>query len=1339
MAQSNVFKEFVPEEEPISAYLERIELFFLAHGVAAEKQVPTLLSTIGSKPYGFLRSLAAPKAPKELKYEEVVTMLKNHYEPPPLVIAERYRFHLRSQEVGETISEYVAELRRLATKCKFEDTTDFLEESLRDRFVIGLRVESTRKRLLTEQKLTLLKAIEIAQSLETATKDAQQQSEASIHTTPAGKEVCYRCGQSGHRADNCMFKNSVCHCCSRKGHIRKVCKSSRQQYRTHKSYPQKKDEHYVDLDQEEEHWIDVEQTEEEVDNDLSIFTVGRTSTTPISVKLSIDAQPLVMELDTGAAVSIVSEEQLRKRLPNKKVRPCAIVLRTYTAEKIPLLGEAQLSVEYKGQKHTLTAYITRGAGPCLLGRDWLRKMQLDWKGIVGVPVHSISSAQAELDTLLKRYQEVFVDGLGTMASVYAALKLKKEASPKFFRPRPIPFALREPVEQELSRLEQEGVLKKVMHSKWAAPIVPVPKRDGKVRICGDYKVTINQAIDVDQYPLPRPTDLFATMAKGKSFSKLDLSQAYQQMQLDEQSAQYLTINTHLGMYQYTRLPFGVASAPAIFQRAMDEILQGIEGTVCYIDDILVTGSTDKEHLQRLEEVLRRLRDNGLRLKPEKCAFFQPSVEYLGHMIDPVGIHPLPSKLEAIVKAPPPKNVQQLRSFLGLLNYYSKFVRNLASLIHPLNQLLQHNVRWKWSAECIYAFESAKKELVSSQLLAHYDPDLPIKMAADASAYGVGAVISHVFPNGHEKPVAFASRTLSKSEQNYAQLEKEALALIFGVKQFHQYLYGRRFTLVTDHRPLTTILHPQKGIPSLAAAKLQRWAIILSAYQYDILFKPTQQHGNADCLSRLPLPSNTAMEAFGVDVFNVAQVDSLPVTAEQIGQATRRDPLLSKVLRFTQSGWPQKVPEHLKPFWNRRDELTIECNCVMWGIRVIIPKKYQDQVLHELHQEHQGVARMKAVARSHVWWPKLDQCLEQVAKNCLPCQQVKNIPLAAPLHPWVWPSKPWQRIHIDFAGPMKGKMYLILVDAHSKWPEVAEISSTSAASTLQQLRSWFARFGLPEQCVSDNGPPFNSQDFAVFMKGNGIKHIRSSPYQPATNGLAERFVQTFKRALVTSEGSGKPVHHRLASFLLSYRNTPHATTNRSPSELFLKRSLRTRMDLLQPDSAAKVGEKQAMQKQHHDGRASQRERCYQAGDAVMARNYRYGPKWLPGTVAEVKGPLSYIIQLNSGLLWRRHINQLRDGIQKQNPIEASASTHAPPDDTAHTTPADTAHTPPANTAHTPPDDTVVAAIPSDSPGEPVVVSQPASNATEDLNPLDTTETRRYPQRTHRAPDKYIEHY
>ena len=262
--------------------------------------------------------------------------------------------------------------------------------------------------------------------------------------------------------------------------------------------------------------------------------------------------------------------------------------------------------------------------------------------------------------------------------------------------------------------------------------------------------------------------------------------------------------------------------------------------------------TPEDHLSHLEEVLRRLVRHGVQVKKPKCRFLQPSVIFLGHLIDVSGIRPTEEKLRAIVDAPPPKNVQELRSFLGLLNYYGKFISTAATLLAPLNVLLHQGIEWKWSTACQNSFDQAKKTLVSSDVLMHYNPDLPIVMAGDASTYGVGAVIAHVLPNGTERPVAFATRTLTNSERNYAQVEKEALSLIFGVKRFHSYLYGRTFTIIADHKPLTAILGPKKGIPPLAAARLQRWAWILSAYQYDLKFRPTGQHGNADGLSRLPL-------------------------------------------------------------------------------------------------------------------------------------------------------------------------------------------------------------------------------------------------------------------------------------------------------------------------------------------------------------------------------------------------------------------------------------------------------------------------------------------------------
>ena len=503
-------------------------------------------------------------------------------------------------------------------------------------------------------------------------------------------------------------------------------------------------------------------------------------------------------------------------------------------EQIPVKGMLPVTVHYGQQTHRdFKLLVVSGPGPSLLGRDWLRVIRLDWRQIAKVnsSIPSSGNLAAQVSALQDRYHEVFADGLGTITPFLASLSVSTDARPKFFRPRPVPFALRAKVECELDRLAQDGVLVKVPYCDWAAPVVAVPKADGAIRLCGDYKVTVNPVLDIDQYPLPKPEDIFATLSGGQLFTTLDLTHAYNQLVLHEESRKFVTVNTHKGLYQYTRLPFGIASAPAVFQRTMDTILQGAEGVACYIDDIIVTGRTPAEHVEHLEEVLKRLLRHGVRVKRQKCRFLQPSVSFLGHRIDAAGIHPLNDKLQAIVQAPAPTNVPELRSFLGLINYYGKFIPNAATLLAPLNRLLRKDAKWRWSLECASSFDAAKKALSSSSVLVHYNPSLPIRLAGDASAYGIGAVIAHVMPDGSERPVAFASRTLSSSERNYAQVEKEALSLIYGVKHFHSYLYGRQFTLVTDHKPLTAILGPKKGIPLLAAARLQRWAWILSAYTY----------------------------------------------------------------------------------------------------------------------------------------------------------------------------------------------------------------------------------------------------------------------------------------------------------------------------------------------------------------------------------------------------------------------------------------------------------------------------------------------------------------------------
>ena len=306
------------------------------------------------------------------------------------------------------------------------------------------------------------------------------------------------------------------------------------------------------------------------------------------------------------------------------------------------------------------------------------------------------------------------------------------------------------------------------------------------------------------------------------------------------------------------------------------------------------------------------------------------MDYLGHHIDAQGIHVASAKVDALQKAPAPHNVSELRSFLGMINYYGKFIPNLSTLLHPLHALLKDAQSWKWDQECDDAFQAAKQQLSSTPVLVHYDPKLPIRLAGDTSNYRIGAVLSHVLPNGTEHPIAYASRTLKPSERNYAQLEKEALSLVYGIQKFHKYIYGRSFTLVTDHCPLTTILGPTTGVPSLAAARLQRWALLLSAYTYYIQFPAAQAHANADRLSRLPLPSPLVTEPKQPtveSVFTVSQLQALPVSVSQLRRATRTDPHRSRVYRYIQKGWPDQVPDGLKAYKNRQSELTTEGGCV----------------------------------------------------------------------------------------------------------------------------------------------------------------------------------------------------------------------------------------------------------------------------------------------------------------------------------------------------------------------------------------------------------------------------
>lgn len=1245
MARIGSISEYKEGKEDFESYLERLEQWMVANEVEDEKKVSVFLSLIGADAYKLLKSLLQPEKPSTKSYDQLTKALSDHYKPKPLVIMERFRFQKRNQQENESVSDFIVALKQLSTNCDFGT---HLDDALRDRFVSGLRAEAIQRKLLAETNVTFKTACDTALSMEMASRNTLEFSgkikeSATVHrvynqnkkrddkrkssNTSYGKSTtwqkssvddkqqqpyqpCYRCGGK-HSASVCRFKQEKCHHCLKVGHIVRMCRN--------KKTPQKT--HYVEQE------TDKSLAGGDDENSFGLYTVYTASNgnDGYEVDMNIEGQNMKMQLDTGACVSLISEIIYKRSLTHLPLSPCKIPLSTFSGESIPVLGRVLVNVKYEQQVANLPLVIVKGDRPALMGRNWLKTFKLNWKEIFQVRATG-DVTDPDVAVILQRHKGVFEEGPSTIRGFKASIKMRKDAQPIFKKANPVPYALKEAVERELDRLETMGIISKTEKSEWAAPIVTVPKVDKSIRICGNYKVNINQSVEEETYPLPNTEDLFATLAGGKLFTKLDLSHAYQQLELDKDSEKYLTVNTHRGLYTYHRLSYGVSSAPSIFQAVMDQILQGIEHVTCFLDDILITAGSKEEHLCKLEKVLSRLEKYNVKVKKSKCQFMTNKVEYLGHIVDSEGLHPTREKVKAIVNAPSPTNVTELRSFLGLLNYYGRFLKNLSMQLRPLHELLKRESVWKWTSDCETAFKNAKDHLLQSTLVVHYDTRKPLKLACDASPYGVGAVISHVMDNGEEKPIAFASRTLTEAESKYAQIEKEALSIIFGVKKFHKYLYGRKFTLITDHKPLLAILGPKSAIPTLAALRMQRWALILMAYNYEIEYRQSADHANADALSRLPSKDRDGTAEEG-QIFYFSVMEDLPVKANDIAHSTNKDPLLSRIRELTLNGWPSHVKEEsLKPFFQRKTELSVEQGCVLWGMRVIVPPSLRQKLLYDLHQGHPGMCRMKALARSYMWWPCLDKDIEKTVQECTACQTVRQLPAAAPLHCWKWPTRVWQRIHIDFCEKDK-QYFLVLVDSHSKWLEVVPMATTTSAKTIEVLRSIFASYGLPEEVVSDNGPQFTSSEFKQFLRGNGIKQTLVPAYHPASNGAAERSVQTVKSSLmkqVLADEGSVTLQHKLANFLLMYRSTPHTVTGVSPAELFLKRQVRTRFSLLKPSLAENVEKKQQMQKKYHDNRRNKL-RVLTDGDQVRVRNFREGKeKWIRGRVVKRLGPVSYLI-------------------------------------------------------------------------------------------------------------------
>lgn len=978
-------------------------------------------------------------------------------------------------------------------------------------------------------------------------------------------------------------------------------------------------------------------------------TKVRINNNPILINCGVNNIFVNLEVDTGSYISTISEKYLNI-MNYGKVKPTNIKAKSYSGDVIAFKGEVCLRISHDNNIIYHTFYVVNRNSASLMGRDLCNKLN----------VHLTTESNftnvnfIDDDNVLSKYKQYLSNNTVSNVKQTVTVNVKPGTQPIFSKSRTVPLRFKELVKKELKRLENAGIITKVFRSDWASPTVNVLKDENNIRICGDYSVTINKHSDVIQYPLPSIDDVITQVGDAKVFSKIDLMQAFLQLPLNEQSKELTTINTVEGLYKYNFLPFGLSSSPGIFQGFMCKVLNNIDNVIIYQDDLLILTPTLEEHNVVLDKVLAALQAAGIKVNNKKCLFYTDRVTYLGYIFDSRGVHPNPEKVRAILEAPQPINVKQLQSFMGLCNVYRRFIPKFSIVMAPLYNLLRKNVQFSWQNDHIIAFNSIKKLFRCNDVLKLFDGSLETMLESDASSYGIASVLMQR-ANNHSPwyAIQFVSRSLNSAEKNYSNIEREALSIMFGCERFRKFLLGRKFKIHNDQKPLQKLLANDSPVPTSCSARLQRWALRLSQFDYTINYSKGSDNVQSDCLSRLPLPDTvTEIEPFEI-IFSIDSLDNMNVTSSDVALHTKMDKNLVELLSYIRSGFPNKLLNaELNVYKRFVNELTIMKGCIMLNNRVLIPASLRQQVLKQLHEGHPGICSMKSMARAILWYPGIDGDIINFVKQCVICQN--NLSKPSQNHSVEWPRPPrvWSRIHIDHFF-IENKICLVAIDALSKYLEVELVKDVSVSETIDTLRMIFSRHGLCDTLVSDNASCFTAADFKEFLKNNHIQHLTPPPYNPSTNGQAERAVRVMKELLKKNVvGSFKS---RLAKCLMFYRSVPHTATQIIPSVALNNRKYVTLKDRINP--------KYVVENNHSfSGRQMPQ---YNIGDTVLALNLREGPKWYRGTIIDKIAINIYNVHVHYlDVVWKRHLHQLRL-IPHENPMlsktldDTNNECHSPP--------------------------------------------------------------------------------